>query len=168
MTPDSGWCPLCAGIYSQTEISSGLLDPEEFERQRSLGYVRGENIEAPQVYALNGIVSSWAVWLFMNLVSGKEITFDGIAVDAKGFSARTWKEKRRTPNTCSYCGDDGIVMRGDDAPLVTRKREGATNAPLPLATVNEVNDSGAFECNGAGNTDYCGIRSLTGLDHLRY
>ncbi len=136
ITPASGWCPLCAGLYNQSEVSAGLLNPEELERQRAQGYVRGENIAAPQVGALNSILAGYAAWLFMRMVSGEELEFDGIAVDALTFSAHTWRENRETPNQCHYCSDDGNLMKGDSAEMVLRTDSNIDSDSI-LANVEE-------------------------------
>lgn len=122
ITPESGWCPLCSGLYEQSEIATGLLDPDELKRQRAQGYVRGDNIAAPQVGALNGILSGFAVWMFMRIVSGARINFDGIAVDVEKFSSYTWSEERKSPNDCHYCGERGFLMHGDSADMICRTK----------------------------------------------
>ncbi len=146
LTPNSGWCPLCSGLYNQRDISMGLLDAEEYERQREQGYVRGENMVAPQVGALNAILTGYAVWLFMRLVSGEEIEFDGIAVDALRFSAYTWVEERAIPNNCHYCSESGNLMLGDEAELVVRSKPiSLAEYQLPSPESSQEND---FELEG--------------------
>ncbi len=140
LTPDSGWCPLCAGFYDQRDISLGLLDEEEYARQRKQGYVRGGSVVAPQVGALNAILAGYAVWLFMRLVSGEEPEFDGIAVDALTFSAYTWREERPASNHCHYCSENGNLMLGDDAELVVRSKPISITAyqlPSPECTQDD-------------------------------
>lgn len=91
---------------------------EEIQRQEDQGYIRGTRVTAPQVYSLNMSVASQAVWLFMRMVSGEIINFDGIAVDSKEFKTYTWNEPSSEGNDCPTCGNDGIVFAGDDVDLL--------------------------------------------------
>lgn len=113
--PDSGFCLHCSGMFSIEHAMNEFLSDEERERQEQQGYIRGTHVTAPQVYSLNMMVASQAVWLFMRMITGEAIDFDGITVDARDFMSYTWKDARKTSNDCPTCGHDGVVFAGDDA-----------------------------------------------------
>jgi len=118
--PDSGFCLHCSEMFSTEHAMDELLSDEERERQEQQGYIRGTLVTAPQVYSLNMTVASQAVWLFMRMIIGEAIDFDGIAVDAKDFISYTWKESTKISNDCPTCGKEGIVFAGDDADLLCK------------------------------------------------
>lgn len=118
--PSSGFCPVCAGIYDLKDPMPELMDDDERARQQVHLYVSGADIPQPQVYALNMMVASWAVWMYMRDLAGERLPFDGIAIDAKDFETNTWIERRFTPNHCPICGPDGLALAGDWCELLTR------------------------------------------------
>lgn len=120
ITPDSGFCLLCAGIYDIREAQADFMDSDELEHQQNMGYVRGANINAPQVYSINMMAASQAIWMLMQLVAGEKLDFDGIAIDALNHKTYTWKENSQQNKDCPVCGPNGIVFEGDKAELLTR------------------------------------------------
>jgi len=122
--PDSGFCLHCSGLFDIGKAMKEFLPEEERERQESQGYIKGIQVAAPQVYSLNMMVASWAVWLFIRIITGEQIDFDGIAVDAKGFKAYCWKEVDDNTHDCLTCGRHGVVFRGDDVDLLVREQAG--------------------------------------------
>jgi molybdopterin/thiamine biosynthesis adenylyltransferase len=136
--PDSGFCLSCSGIYDRKELAEDLMEPSERECQMNLGYIRGANTKAPQVYALNMMVASWATWLFMRTITGEELDFDGIAVDALNFETYSWKEETVSPNKCNVCGSDGIVFRGDAVELLTSDAPSTDRFVDSLKNLDEV------------------------------
>jgi len=167
LTASSNWCPLCSGLYDQREIATGLLDSQELERQRAQGYVHGENIAAPQVGSLNGILAGLAVWMFMRLVSGASIDFDGVAVDALTFTTHAWSEERLSPNNCHYCGEHGSLMRGDSAEMVCRTKAISLPELIPssniesLPTRSVTQPSNVAELPVSAMFDLLGLRQYT-------
>lgn len=120
ITPDSGFCLACSDIYDKNEAAADFMESGELRRERERGYVRGANIHAPQVYPLNSLVASWAVWVFMRTIAGEVLDFDGIAVDALHHSTFTWKEEHEKERNCPICGDQGMAMRGDGGELLVK------------------------------------------------
>ncbi|MEZ5357187.1 MAG: ThiF family adenylyltransferase [Candidatus Zixiibacteriota bacterium] len=118
--PGSGFCLHCSGMFNVQEAMNELLPADEKKRLEERGYIKGENITAPQVYSLNMMVASQAVWLFMRMLSGEALNFDGIAIDAKTFKTYVWKEATKRNNKCPTCGEYGIAMGGDVVDLLTR------------------------------------------------
>jgi len=118
--PDSDFCLHCSGMFDVSQAMKEFLSNEEKKRQENEGYIMGMNIIAPQVYALNMSIAAQAVWLFMRMISGENIDFDGIAIDAKNFMTYTWKESIEKINDCTTCGHKGIVFEGDNADLLTK------------------------------------------------
>ncbi|MCP4603460.1 MAG: ThiF family adenylyltransferase [Proteobacteria bacterium] len=116
--PNSGFCLHCSGMFNVTEAMNEFLSGDEKERQENQGYIRGTQINAPQVYSLNMMVASWAVWIFTRMVTGEDLDFDGIAIDARGLESSTWKELSKTNMGCPTCGRNGIVFGGDDVDLL--------------------------------------------------
>lgn len=121
ITPKSGFCLTCSDLYDKEEAKIELLDEDELNRERAMGYVRGADIPEPQVYSLNMMTSAWAVWLMSQIISDYEPAFDGIAVDALNFHTYTWTERKTEPNNCPICGKNGIIFSGDKAPLLTKE-----------------------------------------------
>ncbi len=129
VNPAGGFCLSCGGFYDKTLAAADFLDDAELQRQAQMGYVRGAQVAAPQVYALNMMAASWAIWMFMRMVAGEMVDFDGIAIDAFDWSTRTWSEERQTPNGCPICGEEGIAMTGDNGSLLFKAQEkGSTEA----------------------------------------
>lgn len=127
VTPDSGFCLACSGMYDKTDAAADFMDPDELERQQEQGYVRGANIQAPQVYALNTLVASRAIWMFMRTIAGEPLDFDGIAIDALHDSTFTWKEKQTREKSCPICGDQGMAMTGDNGELLVKGEDSQTS-----------------------------------------
>ncbi|MCH9032287.1 MAG: hypothetical protein IIB00_08525 [candidate division Zixibacteria bacterium] len=124
---------------------NAFLSDDERQRQEDQGYIQGEKIAAPQVYALNMIVAAWAVWTFKMIVSGENLDFDGIAVDAKGFRTYGWFESARKDKICPTCGYDGIVFQGDDVDLLCRESDDAELDIELLEIQREQSGSNTFE-----------------------
>lgn len=120
VSPDSGFCLSCSGYYDKSIAAEDFMDSEELARNQDAGYIRGANIDAPQVYALNSMVASWAVWLFMRTLTGENIEYDGIAVDALRYTSDPLKEERLVENNCPVCGENGLALLGDDGELLVR------------------------------------------------
>ena len=99
-----------------------LLSDEEHARQQRQGYIEGAKVAAPQVYSLNMMVAAQAVWILMLMVSGSELNFDGVAIDAKGMISYTWKEANKDTDDCLTCGQNGVVFRGDEVDLLCKER----------------------------------------------
>ena len=137
--PDSDFCLHCSSMFNVKEAMNEFLSIEERTRQENQGYIRGADIAAPQVYSLNMMVASWAIWLFKRMVSEEALDFDGIAIDAKDFKTYTWKEPRKKINHCPTCGVDGIVFQGDDVDLLCRDTSESEFIPVAVdrETVNQ-------------------------------
>ncbi len=135
ITPGSGFCLTCAEFYDKHQASQDFMSMDELSRQQALGYVRGANVTAPQVYALNSMVASWAVWAFMRTVAGEDLQFDGIAIDALNWTSSPWIEERKSVSYCPTCGINGLAFKGDDAELLVRiDNEKSSVPPAILAT----------------------------------
>jgi len=121
--PDSGFCLHCSGMFNVKEAMNKFLSKKERTRQEKLGYIRGVDIAAPQVYSLNMMVAAWAIWIFKRIVAGENLDFDGLAINAKDFKTYTWNEPKINQNDCPTCGENGIVFQGDDADLLHRDND---------------------------------------------
>lgn len=119
--PDSGFCLHCSNLFNVREGMQELLSDGDRMRLQNQGYIRGEYVVAPQVYSINMMVASMAVWVMMRIVSGDNLDIDGVAIDAKNFTASNWKEETKEKNDCPTCGINGIVFAGDDADLLTKE-----------------------------------------------
>ena len=143
--PDSIFCLHCSELFKVHDAMNAFLSDDERQRQEDQGYIQGEKIAAPQVYALNMIVAAWAVWTFKMIVSGENLDFDGIAVDAKGFRTYGWFESARKDKICPTCGYDGIVFQGDDVDLLCRESDDAELDIELLEIQREQSGSNTFE-----------------------
>lgn len=118
--PDSDFCLHCSGMFNVKDAMNEFLSDDERKLQENQGYIKGTQVTAPQVYALNMSVASQAVWLFMRMITGEEIDFDGLAIDARNYKSYTWIESAKKTNDCLTCGKDGIVFSGDNVDLLCR------------------------------------------------
>ena len=120
ITPDSGMCLYCSELFDRQKAMKEFLDNKEQERFENMGYIKGADIIAPQVYSLNMQVASTAVWLFMRVLSGERFSFHGITLDAKAFSLNQWKNSKQNNEDCPICGENGIAFMGDEAELLCK------------------------------------------------
>jgi len=134
--PDSDFCLHCSGMFGVKDAMNEFLSDDERKRQENQGYIKGTQVTAPQVYALNMSIASQTVWLFMRMITGEIIDFDGIAVDAKDYKSYTWKEPTKKINDCPTCGKDGIVFGGDDVDLLCRDGSGTDIKDLIIENNN--------------------------------
>lgn len=135
--PSGGFCLSCIDLFDKKEAAVEFMSPEEAEQQENLGYVRGANIVAPQVYALNGIVASNAIWMFMCEMSDDTPETDGIYVDAVTMNTSPWKEEVHEPNDCPICGENGIAFTGDAADLLVRGAKRTISLKEFLSNANQ-------------------------------
>ena len=139
--PDSGFCLHCSGWFPMRDSISEFSTTEEQGRQQNQGYIRGTNVAAPQVYQLNMMVASWAVWLFMRLVAGEQFDIDGISINALDLTACPWKGDRTTENNCPTCGRGGVTFSGDSVDLLAKEESESEVFPAP-SPVEPVRKSG--------------------------
>lgn len=84
-----GPCLLCMGVIDPEALRVELLPPTEREREEQLGYIRGANVAAPAVVALNGTTASLAVMSFLRWAVGDQPlmpaqwTYRGFAGDVR-------------------------------------------------------------------------------------
>jgi len=124
--PDSGGCLYCSGLFNRKDAMEELLSKGEHSRLENMGYIRGANITAPQVYALNMMVSSMAIWIFMRLISGERFEFNGLTIDARNLTMTYWKIEDHNNKDCPVCGEHGIIFKGDEADFLCREKDGGT------------------------------------------
>ncbi len=141
INPCQNFCLYCSNLFNKQDAMSELVDEDEYNRLDNQGYMKGADIIAPQVYALNMLIASTAVWLFMRIVSGEEMDFHGIAIDAKTFSMYYWKDKDHNNSDCPICGESGTTMMGDEAELLCKNKCGTDSIPEPLEKSNMVINS---------------------------
>ena len=145
--PDSDFCLHCSGMLNVKDAMNEFLSDDERKRQENQGYIKGTQVTAPQVYALNMSIASQAVWLFMRMITGEEIDFNGIAVDAKDYKSYTWQEPAKKINDCPTCGKDGIVFGGDDIDLLCQDESeidimrNESAAELKLLNINDIENN---------------------------
>lgn len=121
--PDSGFCLQCAGLFDLTNVASDFMADGEKMLEASQGYIRGASIAAPQVYSLNMMIASQAIWFFQNMAVGKDQDFDVISIDAKDFKSFPWNIAKKQINNCPTCSVNGVVFKGDEADLLCREDE---------------------------------------------
>jgi len=132
--PGSDYCMNCGDFFDMSDAHIEFTDPEEAARQRAMGYVEGDNVPEPSVYALNMMVASQAAWLVMRFVAGDKFDFDGIYIDAMTFETFPWSEKEKQKmkgeNHCPACGKDGVTFGGDEIEPLVREEKQLTKVPL--------------------------------------
>lgn len=119
--PGSDFCLHCSGMFNVQNTMQEFISDEERNRRADQGYIRGTEIPAPQVYSLNMMVASQAVWLFTRMLCGEKLEFDGISINAKDFQSQPWNEPSKKVNECPTCGTGGIVFQADDVDLLCRE-----------------------------------------------
>lgn len=145
IAPHNTFCLHCANYFSKVNIAIELMDDEQKEASRHLGYLSGdidEKDKTPQlsVYALNMQTASHAVWWIMRYVSGDEVRIDGIGIDAMNHSVKPWIHPENSNKDCPICGENGIVGLGDEAPLMVKQK--SVQVPNPTSkTSNKKSNS---------------------------
>lgn len=105
-------CLVCMGVIDSERLRVELMPASERERDRALGYVRGEEIAAPAVVSLNGVAASLTVMRFLEWAVGQPATesaqwvYRSFAGDVRLVAAP------RNPD-CPVCGIDGRLGRFD-------------------------------------------------------
>jgi molybdopterin/thiamine biosynthesis adenylyltransferase len=120
LRPGKG-CLLCAQTLSPALIREEYLDAEQRSREVRLGYIRGVEVPAPSVVALNGVVASLAVLELCQLLVG---------MLGSGSSRLLYRAEQRALTTtdlpsrreCHVCGEAGVLGLGDSRRLPTRFR----------------------------------------------
>ncbi len=160
--PDSGMCLYCSELFDRQEAMKVFLDIDEQERLVNMGYIKGADIIAPQVYALNMQVASTAVWLFMRILSGERFNFHGIAIDAKAFSLNPWKNSEQDNKECPICGENGVAFMGDEAELLCKNNNSANIPKMSIDSFDSIENETVKESLSA--YQYCYPRLIIGDD----
>lgn len=122
--PGLNLCHQCAGLLDMAQAGRELLCEEDYEKERSRGYVQGADVFAPQVMPVNTFLAGACVWDVMRYVSGASpespadmVTYDLLAGTSRPHRYERTKDGQRT--SCAACSIGGQMMRGDAAPFMT-------------------------------------------------
>ncbi|MDA8357423.1 MAG: ThiF family adenylyltransferase [Actinomycetota bacterium] len=105
-------CLVCMGVIDPEQLRVELMPSSEHERDRALGYIRGEEVIAPAVVSLNGVAASLVVMRCLEWAVGQPATesaqwvYRSFAGDVRAVAAP------RSPD-CPVCGIDGRLGRVD-------------------------------------------------------
>lgn len=105
------FCLECIRAINPVLAQQDLLPDEQRELHRSRGYIPTEEIHAPAVVFLNGILGSMAVGEFLNLLTGYRPPTDILYYFLQDQSTKRIKAARR--DDCVACGDQGKRAMGD-------------------------------------------------------
>ncbi len=121
LTPEANFCFHCSDYFDAEEAHGELLNDEEKKRQVKQGYVAGDNIPQPSIYATNMSIASTSVWLMMRYVTSNSIQADGISFNALDCSLNTWQHQvSEDREPCLVCSA-GCV--GDAMTHLTKTKE---------------------------------------------
>jgi hypothetical protein len=107
-------------ILDAAQVREEFLSDADRSREREVGYLRGPQVSAPSVVALNGVVASLAVVEVCGLLVGMfEASPDRIVYRAETRATATVGVKR-DPG-CYVCGSTGLLGLGRRRPLPRRQ-----------------------------------------------
>jgi len=113
------------GILDAGLVREEFLSMADREREMELGYLRGQNVQAPSVIALNGVVSSIAVMEACNLLIGMFGTSPSrIVYRAEARALNTVQSE--ADSSCYVCGNQGLTARGSSRRLPRREEPRAS------------------------------------------
>lgn len=123
LVPGTNLCHHCARFFNPVDARQGLLSEADLKIERSRGYVRGADMVAPSVIAVNAVLASTCVWEIMRYLSGVTNTLhpDVLTLDLlKGTAQAHDYERNRDGQrvSCPICSGDGYLFEGDRAPLL--------------------------------------------------
>ncbi len=110
-------CLACSGLLDATEVRRDLMTPLE---RSSDPYIVGAREPAPAVMSLNATVASLAINMLLATVAGLPDTARHLLYSALG--ARLRRLGTTALPNCYICSPlNGVLARGDDAPLMARR-----------------------------------------------
>jgi molybdopterin/thiamine biosynthesis adenylyltransferase len=118
-------CLQCMRVLDPGLVREELLSDTERLRELELGYLRGGQIAAPAVVALNGVVASLAVTEICDLLIGLFAS----SPDRLIYRAETRAVASvgsGADGSCYVCGTDGLLGRGDSRSLPRRRQPRAS------------------------------------------
>ena len=121
IVPGATPCLACIGQLAAQVVQEELF-PEQRELWRSRGYIEGEDVKAPQVVFLNGVVANLLINEFVKLATGVATTvpylyYDLLARHQPIVAHAVALPPRRAD--CIVCSFDGLLARGPGALDVT-------------------------------------------------
>lgn len=113
--PD-GFCLDCVRAINANLAAEDLLSPDQRQIRRAHGYIPSEEIHAPSVVFLNGILASLAVGEFLNIFTGyrppQRLTYYFLNDN------RTLTLHADRREDCAACGVNGRLAQGDLEPVL--------------------------------------------------
>ena len=118
-------CLQCMDILDAGLVREEFLSASDREKEAELGYLRGHNVNAPSVVALNGVVSSMAVMEACNLLVGVfGASPNRIVYRANARAVSTVQSE--IDSGCYVCGDSGVKALGSSRRLPHREEPRAS------------------------------------------
>lgn len=147
LIPGTNLCHQCGRFFNPADARQGLLSDEDLEIERARGYVRGMDVVAPSVIAVNAALAGTCVWEIMRYLSGASVAYhpDIVTVDMLRGTAQPHDYERngdgqRVP--CPICSADGYLFEGNRAPLLHRYEcEGSLLAKIVSRGIHGRTDS---------------------------
>lgn len=140
--PGSGYCLECVDGINRIRAAEDLLSPVEQSTRRVRGYGLGDDIPAPAVIFLNGVLVSLAVGEFLNLLTGYQSPHTFIHFDLLKMQTLPVQASRQTD--CLCCSQEAFLALGDSEPLPGFQPKALPRTiPMPASdrlTVEEGND----------------------------
>jgi len=113
--PGSGYCLECIDGINRIRAAEDLLSPAERSTRRVSGYGLGDDIPAPAVIFLNGVLVSLAVGEFLNLLTGYQSPHMFVHFDLLKMQIIPAQASRQMDCVC--CGQGAFLALGDLEPL---------------------------------------------------
>lgn len=128
LIPGTNLCHQCARFFNPADARQGLLNEQDYEIERARGYVRGMDVTAPSVIAVNTVLAGTCVWELMRYLSGVSdvhhpdiVTIDLLRGITQGHDYERNSDDQRT--WCPTCSAGGYLFEGDRAPFLHRYQD---------------------------------------------
>jgi molybdopterin/thiamine biosynthesis adenylyltransferase len=109
-------CLTCSQLLDANEVRRDMMT--EFEKKTD-PYIVGAREPAPAVMSLNATVASLAVTMLLNAVTemggrARHLLYNAISSNLRNIAPKAQHD-------CFICSIEGVLARGDDAPLMARQ-----------------------------------------------
>jgi hypothetical protein len=126
LTPGLNLCHHCAGFFKNQDVRQALLHEKDYEEERRRGYIKGADMPAPSVIALNATLAGHAVWEILRYLAGASPDHapDLVGLDLLRNTCTPVTYPRNADGLrtdCPVCSPTGYLFLGDRAPLMARE-----------------------------------------------
>jgi molybdopterin/thiamine biosynthesis adenylyltransferase len=105
-----GPCLVCMDVIDPAQLRIELLPADERDRERQLGYIRGQEVVAPAVVSLNAVAASLAVMSFLRWAVG-EVTVEPGQWVYRAFAGDVRMQAAARRPDCPVCSEASRLGR---------------------------------------------------------